>query len=531
MSKHGFQYYGGIVGSPTLCENEWSDEQMEALKDLGINMLQLNLAWGGRPGNEVLNLEDLDGEHMEQFRHRLAQSEKYGFRVMPHFGVPRMAQKAPPRVVASCILDPEVREKYKELLLKLLRDFPALNDVMIYTYDQDSWICDEFGDCPRCGGIPIYERLPGFLNEMKEALQLERPGATLWWQPWEISAGQTYKIIEKIDPAHFGVVINNALAETYFINTTDMWVRTTVRMCHERNIPVIGEIQITGCGIGCHSVQRLPCPRLVYDQIEAFAALDGVIGVREHFGIVLSKLSVNTSLFAEYVKAPQDGYDALVSRVAEKYGDAAPLLLEAWEEVSNGVKYIPYDGAYPLTNVTFFGPGHSWDGVEFDSMYWETPAWESNRRAFYMVTRPSNIHPWLIEDIGIRLGYAAECILRAAALLAKAAEGSAGNEDIRAQYEDTLSIGRSLLGTSLHYKETLAAHDLRFARTQNDKEKWDAAEQKLRKLLELDCENQNNAEEVKSQLDAFNADPNAWINSRMVVKFNFLQKNPILRLT
>ena len=534
MSSSHFQYFGGIVGNPVLPENEWSDTQMSALKELGLNMLQLNLAWGNRPGDEVLNLEDLDEAHMEQFRFRIAQADKYGFRVVPHFGVPRMIQKAPPRVVAACILDEDIRAKYRALLKKFLADFPSLNDVMIYTYDQDSWICDEFGDCPHCSGVPIYDRLPGFLNELKDAIQEVRPGTTLWWQPWEISAGQSYKIIEKIDPMNFGVVINNALAETYLTNTTDMWVRTLIRLCHAHGIPVIGELQITGCGVGCHSVHRLPCPRLIYDQIAAFAALDGVVGIREHFGIVVSKLSVNTSLFKEYVAAPSDSYDGLVSKVAAKYGTAGSALKIAWEKVAEGVKFIPYEATYAFSNITLFDPAHPWDAVEHNGLYWETPAWESNRRAYYMVTRKTEIHPWMLEDVGLRIGMAADCLYEAAEMIQTVLTGmdeaASLYEDVKAQYEDTLSVARSLRGTSLHYLETLAAHALRVARTQRDSAKWAAAENRLSALLELDCRNQNDTEAVRAQLEAFNADPGAWINTRMVNKFDYNQKNLTLKI-
>ena len=532
MSDSGFELYGGIVGNPVLPENDWSDAQMEALKGLGLNMLQLNLAWGNRPGDEVLNLEDLDDVHREQFRYRITQAEKYGFRVVPHFGVPRMVQTAPPRVVAACILDDAVRAKYKALLKGLLVDFPALHDVMIYTYDQDSWICDEFGDCPHCSGVPIYERLPGFINELKSALQEVRPGTTLWWQPWEISAGQSYRIIERIDPANFGVVINNALAETYFTNTTDLWVRTLVGLCHRRGIPVIGELQFTGCGVGCHSVQRLPCPELVFAQIAAFAALDGVIGIREHFGIVVSKLSVNTSLFQEYVAAPLDSYEHLVSRVVARYGPVGDLLKEAWQKVSEGVKYIPYEATYAFSNITLFDPAHPWDAVEHSGRTWETPAWESNRRAYYMVTRRTEVHPWLLEDVGLRLGLAADCLSQAAGMIHSALVGMSAThamyDDVSAQHEDVRSVARSLRGTSLHYLETLAAYDLRVARKQRDQTKWVASEQRMRALLELDCQNMDNADEVRRQLEAFNADPDHWINTRMVSRFAYEQTNVTL---
>ena len=59
--RGGYEYFIGVVGNPSVVEDiKWDDEQLEGLKDLGVNMLQLSIALGWKPANEVLNLEDLD---------------------------------------------------------------------------------------------------------------------------------------------------------------------------------------------------------------------------------------------------------------------------------------------------------------------------------------------------------------------------------------------------------------------------------------------------------------------------------------
>ena len=56
----GFKYFVGIVGNPSVPDIRWSDEEVEQIKALGVNMVQLSIAWGNKPANEVLNLEDMD---------------------------------------------------------------------------------------------------------------------------------------------------------------------------------------------------------------------------------------------------------------------------------------------------------------------------------------------------------------------------------------------------------------------------------------------------------------------------------------
>ena len=80
-----------------------------------------------------------------------------------------------------------------------------VDDVLVYTFDQGAWLCSEFGPCPRCSGVPLDERVPGFLNLLNSTMQQCRPGTTLWWKPWELSKGQVVAILDKVKPARFGL--------------------------------------------------------------------------------------------------------------------------------------------------------------------------------------------------------------------------------------------------------------------------------------------------------------------------------------
>ena len=54
-----FQYRVGILGCPSRPQVAWNRKNLERLKALGFNTMQLNIAWGYRPADEPLTLEDV----------------------------------------------------------------------------------------------------------------------------------------------------------------------------------------------------------------------------------------------------------------------------------------------------------------------------------------------------------------------------------------------------------------------------------------------------------------------------------------
>ena len=296
-NKSTYKYSIGIIGSPAFPEIEWSDEQLEKVKDLGINMLQLSIAWASKPADEVLNLEDLDDAQREKFHYRISQAKKFGFRTLAHFGIPRMLNLAP--VKPACILDGNVRDMYADLPIDFSKTFPEVDDIMVYTYDQRAWICSEFGPCPRCSGIPLHERLPGFLDHLKDAFISGNRNATLWWKPWELSKGQTEMILRNVNPENFGLILNHSTSnEVYAFNDrafeSDLGVKNLTRMAAGRNVPVIGEIDHTFYK-GLYLISDY-FPRLVYEQLEGWQRINGVVGIKEYFGLAPSQFSVNASM-------------------------------------------------------------------------------------------------------------------------------------------------------------------------------------------------------------------------------------------
>ena len=101
-----FQHRIAIVGNPAVPDTRFDDAQLRALTGLGYNTVQLNIAWGSRPADEPLNIEDVispsdgdsddDGDEPPRVRDRGAELRRraracprHGRRTLFHFGSPR----------------------------------------------------------------------------------------------------------------------------------------------------------------------------------------------------------------------------------------------------------------------------------------------------------------------------------------------------------------------------------------------------------------------------------------------------------
>ncbi len=94
-----------------------------------------------------------------------------------------------------------MRQLDRELFAAHFDAFPETAGILFYTVDELAAVCNGADDCPRCHGVPRHERLPGFLGFLRETLEALKPGAEMWWEPWEFSAAQTYAMAERLDRA------------------------------------------------------------------------------------------------------------------------------------------------------------------------------------------------------------------------------------------------------------------------------------------------------------------------------------------
>ncbi len=182
-----------VLGSPSRPEADWSPAGLHRLRTQGFNAVQLNIAWGYRPADEVLNLEDIlewrgrrietGGEAGEAAferrrsavarRARLAKAAD--LRTILHVGAPYTGRSGyGGRDLPQCVSDPRTLDRYVELVATLAQEFPDVDDLLLYTYDQDAWLCSEFAGCDRCHGVPLHSRVTPFVNAVAHAWRAGR---------------------------------------------------------------------------------------------------------------------------------------------------------------------------------------------------------------------------------------------------------------------------------------------------------------------------------------------------------------------
>ena len=90
--------------------------------------------------------------------------------------------------------NPKLVEYETTLLREFRKEFPEVNDILVYTYDQDAWQAWQYGSVQFSRGIPLHERLPKYLKKLHNVWTEGRSDHRMWWEPWELSAGQIYKV-------------------------------------------------------------------------------------------------------------------------------------------------------------------------------------------------------------------------------------------------------------------------------------------------------------------------------------------------
>jgi len=429
MKDSNFEKVIGIIGNPTNPDIAWSSQQLSTLKGIGINTLQLSIAWSSKPKNEVLNMEDLDDPSVYAvYKDRVKKAHAHGFKALAHFGIPYTNYHQ----FRTCIMEPGVIKNYCNRLEKFFLESNA-DEVMVYTYDQRAWLCSEFDNCTNCKGVQLHKRLIPFLEALASAGANAKPGAMFWWEPWELSEGQIIAVLEGINAKNLGIITHSNIGEVNFTNTVDLPTRNIARLAKMRGIPFIAEGFFGGSGEDIAGLSHMPCPRLVYQQLDSMRGTYGLTGIKEYYGFVPADFSVNIDMFSMYLQSPNAGLDSLLCEIASQYGEKAPIL-EAWETAAHGMEIFPYNASWWLRFLISDPGTQSWKSLK--STDWETPSWKSSRRAYYMVTGEGEQHPWLLEDVSLRASAAARRLKEAARLLAQAQISPVKKTDIQAQIRD-----------------------------------------------------------------------------------------------
>lgn len=472
----------------------WSAPTLDRLKGLGFNAVQLNLAWGARPDDEPLNLEDVveldpataarlpqvvplncrPGSEARDRRRRLlrdrvALARRASLRTIFHFGAPYNAHARYGDGPPNCLLDPDVHLRYERLLQAFAREFPGVDDLWVYTYDQDAWLCSEFGPCPRCLGVPLHRRLVPFLDRLRAAWLALNPAGRLWWEPWELSAGQVYACIERL-PAHgIGIAAHANIAECMSAVAADRWLENAAELARQRGLPMTVEWFLGALSEEVEPLSHLAHPVLIWRGLRRIVGLPGVSGIKEYYGLLPDREDPNLRMTALFLAEPDLGEAEALRRLAQPYGAAGEGMVRFWRTTSEAMALYPWDLSWMGREVGRSVTDHSLHAAIVRPMLCPTPSWQSTRGTVYVRTENTESHPWLLEDGQLRFQQAADR-WQAALALATELEPSVPDRlrsDFRACVDDIGRIRSRAVAYSSHLRATCIVISLRKRLRQN----------------------------------------------------------------
>jgi hypothetical protein len=492
-----FDYKVGFLGNPnslTMFEMSvpvpWTREIVGRLKLLGFNTIQLDLAWGTRPGDEPLNIEDvvqLSAEQDQQYpqvvplrsrpgveardkrraelRRRIALCREAGLRTIFHFGAPYNAHASYGDGPPNCLMDPKVARRHELLLEVFAREFPEVDDLLVYTYDQDAWLCSEFGPCPRCLGIPLHERLVPFLDCLAAKWRSLNPKGRVWWEPWELSAGQVLACAERVKPEGFGLALHSNIAEVMSTLPVDRWLKNTAAIARQRDIPVIVEYFLGDSSEELEPFHHLSHPLVTLRGLKTIAAVAGVCGIKEYYGLNPTVEDPNLRMTGLFFKNPTISEAAALKVLAKPYGKAAGGMIEFWQLTSQGMEQFPWETSWFIREVGRSRTDHSLSAAMLRGQQCHTPSWCSTRHAIFMKTDSSQPDPWMLEDVQLRCQLAAD---RWEAALARGGQFKDSvpaplAADFKKNLADLAGLRRRALAYAFHLRETNLATVLRKA--------------------------------------------------------------------
>ncbi len=529
------QYRYALLGNP-VAYPEWTEQNLAAVKAAGFNAIQLNIAWLRRPNDEALNLNDvvtLPGdeeasrtrERREELQRRCALAKKVGLRTMFHFGSPFMWRNPETGTIHRQnpaafqdnwyeVQDPRVVEYELGLLREFRRAFPDVDDLLVYTYDQDAWQVSEFSSSTLSRGKPLHKRLPQYLAKLHEVWTSDRKESIdpmFWWEPWELSAGQVYSCLPALPHDRFGLMLHNNIAEVQISMPVDVWFRNTARMAAGLGIPVVGEGFF---GSATEEIEPLsfPFPRLTDEQFLAMARVPGVVGVKEYFGVLPGVGDLNLAMFTARVNQPDACTADLLTSITEPFGPAQPLALRWLEELSAAMQTFPWDASWYARLAGTADPDHGWHAAFIRGQQVETPSWESTRRAHFMITEDRQPHPFLLDDVQLRLavcGQHLERALTAGKELVAQVSAEPQRTMVSKALEDIRKFRTVARSYELHLRETNVARLLREDAVAG-RELAPHLVAEMEELLAADAENAPDGR-AKGMLELFQRDPKAFV--------------------
>ncbi|MCK9404416.1 MAG: hypothetical protein M0Q26_13580 [Chitinophagaceae bacterium] len=540
------EYKIGILGVPSLPEVEWNDRNMQLMKKMGFNAMQLNIAWGYRPADNPLNLEDVlvlpkkfelpvdidstlntnvgssktfirnpdrIAARAKELKHRIALCKKYGMRSIFHFGAPFVAYPAV-EPLSQCISDPLTLERYVTLIGNFNKEFPGVDDLLLYTYDQNAWLCSEDGACERCYGVPLDKRVSAFVNTLAQTWNSLNRDGKLWWEPWEISAGQTYSIIEQLDSKCLGLSMHSGITEVQIALPADRWFKNMLTLAEERNIPVIGELWMGTATEEVETYLYLPTPLATLRALRAVNNAGKLKGIKEYYGNIPDREDPNLRMTSIFFNNPDVSDNKAMQLLSKPYKIASEKIAMYWKFSSEAIEMYPWDISWNSREVGRSDPHHLMTAATLKGVSWETPSWQSNRRAAFMRTVETETpHFWMLEDAQLRYEATAKKIDKALEYAREARENVPKEflTEFDMSVKELKGFRQRVLAYAYHIRETNLCKIMRQSLGKTGKVN-EANLSELRTILLNDQQNQGTENYIAQAIELLDKDLKKFLN-------------------
>jgi hypothetical protein len=527
-----------ILGDPCT-KIEWTEAALDALKKIGFNAIQLNIAWGSRVFGEPLSLIDVvtvpgepeqpkTAEWSAEIHRRAAMAKRMGLRTIYHFGSPYLDYNPYTGVVRRIgqggvddnsfdsnydVKNPLVAQHEFKLLEEFRKNFPDVDDIQVYTYDQDAWQTAEFQGSKFSAGIPLSDRLPEYLRKLHQIWTDGRATThRIWWEPWELSAGQVYAVIPQLPKVGFGLMIHTNIGEVQRSVPVDLWFRNTVRICHSMNIPVIAEAFWASHNEEIEPLS-IPAPGLADQAYLAIMRLPGIVGIKEYYGLLPQKSDLDLDVLRIRLAGFEGSTEEVLRKIADQYSRARKQVFTYISLLSDARQVYPWDASWLGREVGKAKLDHGWSAATIRGAVANTPSWQSTRRVIFMRTDNVQSNFWELEDIQLRCQMAADTLLQALKTgdeiinLLSSPEEKAFFRDIQQDADYYRRVG---LSYALHIRETNIAQQLRRDLALR-KPLTERLVTEMGKVLDADIANQDGKGRVLEMKRLFAQDPAAFV--------------------
>lgn len=539
-------YRVGILGAPSFPEVDWSEANIKRMKELGFNTMQLNIAWGYRPGDDPLNLEDVLAVPKEfqlpvdidstlnknvgssktfirsadriaarakELKRRIAVCKENGLRTIFHFGAPFVAYPAL-EPLSQCISDSSTVDRYTTLVENFQKEFPGVDDLLLYTYDQNAWLCSENGPCKKCNGVPLARRVTAFVNKLAQKWNGLNKHGRLWWEPWEISAGQTYDIVGELDANCVGLSLHSSITEVQIALPADRWFKNMLTLAEQHNLPVIGELWLGTATEEVEPYMYLPTPLATLRALRAVNTAGKLTGIKEYYGNIPNREDPNLRMTAIFFSNPEISDDEALRILSKPYKEATEKIMQYWKYSSAAVEMYPWDVSWNSREIGRSDPNHLMSAATLKGVSWETPSWQSNRRAAFMRTVENDPpHFWMLEDAQLRYKATARCI-DSALNYARDARGDIPEEllsEFNAGVKELEGFRQRVLSYAYHIRETNLCSTMRQSLEKTGKIN-EASLAELKMILLKDRENQGDNPRLVTASSLLDTDPGKFLD-------------------